>query len=70
MNATATTSMASEGGGYSPGERVRWSSALWTVTERDGPLARIERVGTAPTFGLSALWVGTSLLEPVKSEGF
>ena len=63
-------SAASDGGDYSPGERVRWSSALWTVTDRDGPLVRIERVGTVPTFGLSALWISTSLLEPVESEGF
>ena len=65
---SAPASAASDSGGYSPGERVRWSSALWTVTERDGPLARVERVGTVPTFGLSALWVGTSLLEPVERE--
>lgn len=64
MNTTA--SAVSDGGSYSPGERVRWSSALWTVTERDGPLARIERVGAVPDFGIGALWVGTSLLEPVE----
>jgi hypothetical protein len=67
---SAPASATSDGGGYSPGERVRWSSALWTVTERDGPLARIEWVGTVPTFGLTALWVGTSLLEPIEREGF
>lgn len=55
-------------GSPEPGEYVRWCSALWIVTERDGDLSRIERVGTVPTFGLGALWASASLLEPV-AEG-
>ena len=45
------------------GERVHWSGALWTVTERDGALAHVERVGTLPPVGCRALWLSASLLD-------
>jgi hypothetical protein len=63
MSATANAVTGADSPTF--GERVRWSSALWTVTERDGDLARIERIGTVPVLGVGALWAGTSLLEPV-----
>jgi hypothetical protein len=66
MSATAAVS---DGGSPAVGERIRWSSALWTVTERDGRFARIERVGTPPAFGAGALWADTSLLELVSENG-
>ena len=51
-----------------PGERVWWSGALWTVTERDGALAHVERVGTLPPVGCRALWLSASLLEIAPCE--
>ena len=51
------------------GECVRWSSALWTVTERDGDLTRIERAGTVPVLGVGALWASTSLLDSTGHGG-
>ena len=52
----------------SNGDRVRWSSTSWTVMERDGVLALLERVGPVRAIDLKAVWVDVSLIDRIMGS--